>query len=177
VRLACPQLSQRLENEGLNLDLLAEIDQFVSRTFGLSVVQQQSIADTLATALPTAAVKKNAVRPTTEIERQRFVAVCEKELRSVLAASSGTASVREVLPVGSWRLVLVDRSGEPETSVLSFDAARFVEAADDAAATLVRIHLDESRVLLGIVDRYRYWTPTRARMLAAFLLQETPSRA
>lgn len=174
-------LSQRLHH-GMTEELLAEIDRFVADVFELSNVQRTTIADTLRTALPTAGAKKAAVQRTTPAEREQFVAVCQDELRNVLRASRKDAFVwlRDDLElVGAWRVVQIDRveQGSGRPAAIRLDTRRFVEAADEAAASLVTVQVNERTALVGLLDRYRYWTQTRARMLAASLLSESGTHA
>jgi hypothetical protein len=44
--------------------------------------------------------------------------------------------------------------------------------ADDGAASLITIRVGDRTVLVGQLDQYRYWTKTRARLLASALLTE-----
>jgi N-6 DNA Methylase len=165
-------LSKRLR-AGMTEDLLSEIDAFVEDTYGLSDVQRDAIAETLAVALPTAASKANATRATSTPEREAFARVCEEELADLL---EDRMIVRPtgVGGDGPWRFVQVVRwrgtaaAREP----VAIDPVRIVEAADEAAASLLTITLDESTVLVGQLDQYRYWTKTRARLLASVLVSE-----
>lgn len=170
------ELSQQL-HAGVTHELLAGIDSFAADVFCLSNVQRTTVADTLATAIPTAAVKQNAVRGTTKAERDMFVEVCQHELRSVLRASDKDAFVRlhEDFSSSFWRIMQIDRvhHGELQPPVAGLDPRRFVEAADEAAASLVTMEVNERTTLVGLLDRYGYWTRTRARMLAASLLSES----
>jgi len=174
------ELSHRLHH-GMTDKLLAEIDRLVADVYGLSHVQRTTIADTLATALPTARGKENSVRPTERAERETFARVCQEELHDVLQASSKHAFVRlrDELSLGAWRIVQVDRvqHGADEPVPSDLDARRFIKAADEASASLVTVRVDERTTLVGVLDRYRYWTRTRARMLAASLLSEGHTRA
>jgi hypothetical protein len=169
------KLSQQLRN-GMTGDLLVEIDRFVADVFRLSNVQRNTITDTLTTALPTADAKAASIRPTKPAERSMFVNVCQEELRSVLQALRKDAFVRlrDDLNLESWRIVQVDRvnQGDKELAAVALDARRFIEAADEASASRVMVRVNESTTLVGLLDRYRYWTCTRARMLAASLLSE-----
>ncbi|OJH39475.1 hypothetical protein BON30_18435 [Cystobacter ferrugineus] len=174
------KLSQRL-HKGMTADLLMEIDRFVSDVFCLSNVQRNTITDTLTTALPTADAKAASIRPTKRPERNMFAMVCQEELRSVLRASRKDAFVRlrDELNLESWRIVQIDRvnQGDEEPAAVALDPRRFIEAADEASASRVTVRVNERSTLVGLLDRYRYWTCTRARMLAASLLSEGDAHA
>jgi hypothetical protein len=176
LRRRCVALSERLRN-GADDQLLGEIDSFTFDVFGLSNVQRDAVQDTVATAPPTMRAKRRALQATKGTERQQFVTTCESELQSVLRAShlQSRVALRNDLDQWPWRFVQVDvfkMDGKaPESATL--DPRRFLEAADQAAASLVMVEIDKMTTLIGVLDRYRYWTRTRARLLAASLLSES----
>ena len=168
-------LSTRLR-QSFDQGLLDEIDAFVARIYQLTDVQQQAIRDTVATALPTKESRTRALRETTAAERAEFARDCERSLREILSASALTAHVRvrDDLPGELWRFLQVDRvpSGEapPERAALPFED--LLRAADEGAASLVTLQVDGATALVALLDRYRYWTRTRARLLASTLIAE-----
>ncbi|WP_223296666.1 HsdM family class I SAM-dependent methyltransferase [Thiorhodovibrio frisius] len=148
-----------------------QLDRTVARLYGLSELDQQTIADTLATRAPFAAVKSHAGQAVTQQEAKTFRAHLETELGNVLAASGHRVAVSLLestdrsLP---WRFLGVSLNGRPIQPDLP---ARWIDAADDLAAsriTLIDAH--EPCLAVGLLDRYRYWTPTQARLLASDLL-------
>lgn len=175
MRQRSADLSRRL-HLAAEPSLFDEINRFAFDVFNLSNVQRDAVVDTLSTALPTAEGKRNAVRATTQAERETFVETCEHELHSVLQASAKTASVRlrPDLEWAVWRVVQVDRFAPDDQppALAAVNASQFFEAAEDASASLVTVRVDDHTSLIGILDRYRYWTRTRGRLLAASLLSE-----
>ncbi|MDP2834511.1 MAG: N-6 DNA methylase [Pseudomonadota bacterium] len=148
-----------------------ELDRTVAQIYGLSERDQQIIADTLSTRAPFAAAKKRAIKSVTLKEAELFRARLETELTNVLSASghrvqvSLTNSPDRHLP---WRFLSIALNGRPMPPELP---ARWVEQADDLAAsriTLIDAH--EPCFTVGLLDRYRYWTSTQARLLASDLL-------
>jgi len=166
-------LSHRLRR-GLDHELQYEIDTFVARVYRLTDVQQQAIIDAMETALPTRTAQKTALNPTTAEQRAGFAGVCERSLREVLSASRLTAhvQVREDLAESVWCFVQIDRvpMGDMPREPVTLPVSEFLQAADQGAASLVFLHVDEATTLVGMLDRYRYWTRTRARLLASTLL-------
>lgn len=160
-------LSERLERGSTGLQV--EIDEFVFSLFGLSDVHRDAVRDTLETTFPTTDSKQRALLRTTNENRLRFVDVCRDALQGLVEASRLRAEVRE-LPsdTGRWRMLQVDvwPSNMPAPSRAEFSARTILEAADGASASLVTIRVDPERTLVAILDSYRYWTPTRARLLA-----------
>lgn len=172
-REQCARLSRRLHS-GLSPTLMSAIDEFAFDALRLSNVQRDAVLDTLATASPTAATKQNALRMTTEADRKAFAEVCAGSLRSVFAASGRDARVRlrEDMAFAAWRVLQVDRFTGNEPGLATVDHRRFIEGADEASASLVVVRASAETTLVAILDRYRYWTRTRARVLAASLLLE-----
>jgi hypothetical protein len=170
------QLSRELHRKGMSAELQNRIDRFAFDVYKLRDVQEETIADTLAVSLPTAASKLEALRRTTALERKQFAEVCEGELLAVLEASAMEASVRvrNDLQVGNWRLVQIDcaEKGSPELGKADLDIRRFIAAADEASASLVVVKVNQQTQLVGLLDKYRYWTRTRARLLAATVLTD-----
>jgi len=159
---------------GLDSTLAERINSYVARIYRLTNVQQQAILDAMATALPTRTAQKTALHPTTAVQRAEFGRVCERSLREVLSASQLTAhvQVREDLAESVWCFVQIDRVplGEMPREQVTLPISEFLQAADQGAASLVFLRVDEGTTLVGMLDRYRYWTRTRARLLASTLL-------
>lgn len=170
LRTRSSALSQRLRR-GISDELLADIDTFVADVFGLTDIQRDAIGDTLAVSLPTAASKSNATRRTNDGDRKLFMDTCEAELTDLLNARV-TVSASAIGGDGPWRFLKVvlpnGRKTAIEPSVV--DARRIVEMADDGAASLIKIQFDEQALLVGQLDQFRYWTKTRARLLASALV-------
>lgn len=148
-----------------------ELDRTVAQFYGLSERDQQTIADTLSTRAPFAAAKNCAIKSVTQKEAELFRSRVETELVNVLSASGHRVQVRLTncpdrhLP---WRFLSIALNGRPTSPELP---TRWVEQADDLAAsriTLIDAH--EPCLTVGLLDRYRYWTPTQARLLASDLL-------
>lgn len=148
-----------------------ELDRTVAGLYGLSGRDQQTIADTVATHAPFARVRKRAAEPATLPEKEIFRARLETELGSVLAARGHRVRVDLLDPIYKslpWGLFGVSVDGRLLPPDLP---ARWIEAADDLAAS--RITLLDARepcLVVGLLDRYRHWTQTQARLLASDLL-------
>ncbi|HET7505376.1 MAG TPA: hypothetical protein VFK02_30360 [Kofleriaceae bacterium] len=172
LRTRSDALSQRLR-EGMSAALLRDIDTFVADAFELTDIQRDAVADTLAVSLPTAASKGNATRTTNDRDRQIFIETCQHELADLLDEKISVRPV-EVGHDGPWRFIQVDRLNGSKTTPgpSAIDARQIIEVADDGAASLIRIRTSERTVLVGQLDQYRYWTKTRARLLASALVSE-----
>lgn len=165
------------ERRRLSADLASRINTFVARLYGLSDVQQEAILDTVETALPTRTARNRALERTTPVERSRFAAVCKQSLQDVLSASDlgARVEIRDDLSDGLWRFVQIDCGSvgqEKSEEKVRLPMGEFLKAADEGAASLVSLRIGQETTLVGLLDRYRYWTPTRARLLASILLAE-----
>lgn len=181
-RSAAAALSERLHASPLDHELRREIDAFVAGLHGLSEVQRDAVADTLATGLTSKQSRVRALSRTTAKERRRFIGVCAAGLDDVLSASELAAHVRLrddlASPELPWRFIQVDQvpEGGAKPIAVTLSPEQFLRAADAGAASLVIMRVgasrDTSTVLIAMLDRYRYWTQTRARLLASLLLAE-----
>jgi hypothetical protein len=145
-----------------------ELDSTIASLYGLSGPDRQTIADTVATRAPFAHVRKRAAAPATPQEKEVFRAHLETELAGVLAAGGHQVRVDLLDSAGSdlpWRLLGVAVNGRPLPPGLP---SRWIEAADDLAASRITVLDDrEPCLVVGLLDRYRYWTQTQARLLAS----------
>jgi hypothetical protein len=162
-------LSERLRAD-MTKRLMGDIDTFAADTFELSDVHREAIAETLATALPTATAKGNAARVTRDQERAEFAQVCQEELADLLNEDMYVTPA-DVAGGGPWRFVQIGR-GSTARKAAALDAKQFIQAADQASASLVTIEVAPRTLLLGQLDQFRYWTRTRARLLASSLAAE-----
>ncbi|WP_058556208.1 N-6 DNA methylase [Thiohalocapsa sp. ML1] len=149
----------------------AELDRTISTVYGLSKLDRQTIGDTLATHAPFAAIRDRATTPAKPQEKEVFRARLETELASVLAAGGHRVRVHLLDSADSqlpWRLLGVSLNGRPLPPRLP---SRWIEAADDLAASRITVLDDrEPCLVVGLLDRYRYWTQTQARLLASDLV-------
>jgi hypothetical protein len=148
-----------------------ELDHTVADLYRLSARDVQTMADTLATRAPFAPVRMRATAPATPPEKEIFRSRLETELASVLAAGGHRVRVDLLDSAEShlpWRLLGMSLNGRPLPPELP---ARWIETADDLAASRITVLDDrEPCLVVGLLDRYRYWTQTQARLLASDLV-------
>lgn len=163
------RISARL-HAGATVDVLADIDKFVFDLFGLSDVQRQTVLDTVKVALPTTEAKIESTRLTDARERLEFCEICASELSDIL---DRPVLIREVLQdcASPWRFMLVTAVGAASETTLP-DLATVALAAGDASVSLVTIHVARGVLMVFLLDQFRFWTQTRARLLAAALTAE-----
>ncbi|HRI63479.1 MAG TPA: N-6 DNA methylase [Polyangium sp.] len=170
------KLSDTLWTNGWSEKLKGRIDDLVFDLYDLDDVERDSIRDTLATSLPYAEQRIKAVHPANETEQNAFATTLQDELTCVLEASRERVHVRlrSEVTVGPWRVLQIDRSKKRRENVgiavIPWDS--ILKEADESGATLTTVRVDAATTFVAILENYRYWTPTRARMLALALLSE-----
>lgn len=144
-----------------------DLDQTVLNIYRVGRLDAEVIADTLATRSPFSAAKRLAREPITRGQEENFCIRLKDELDGVLGRNGQKVNVR-VLPTDirlPWKFIAIS---PVEGSLPSMLPVSWVEYADDLAVSRITI-IDEqkSTVTVGLLNRYRYWTPTQARLLAS----------
>ena len=162
-------LSKRLSAE--DESVFDEIDKFFVRTFDLDDRDAEVISDTLTVRNPHDELGKRGSEPASLPEAQRFI----KRIRELLRPFAKRIDVSlEVKFVDATDAVfpfveIVDRASELSSSSVISEST--LELASKTGASRI-IHFDNGRLLIGLLNQYRYWTPSRARLLAADVLRE-----
>ena len=149
-----------------------ELDRTVAEIYRLGHYDQEAIRDTLATRSPFPAIKKFASNPVTWHEAEQFCSRLAEELSSVLAVSGHQVNVRQLagdnrLP---WRFIAIclGQCTFPEGL-----PPNWITHADDLAVSRITIvDAHQPLIIVGLLDRHRYWTQTQARLLASDILWE-----
>jgi hypothetical protein len=165
-RRAIPQLAERLRRGQPDW---AEIDHWVASVYRLSPVDQQTIRDTLNTAVP--AAKERSRHATTGAMRVAWCDAVAEVLAPALRGVGRSVSWIAVDPPGlsSWRvLALRTDLGGPRPLV---PVAAWLDQADALAATELVVRV-EGGLVIARLDQARYWTVTRARGCAARWLRD-----
>lgn len=148
------------------------LDRTVQKIYGLGPLDAEAIADALSTRSPFPAAKKLAAAPVASTWVARFCSRLQKELADVSDASGLRFNV-QTLPDHAalpWKFIAV--SVGPQTSPPTLPT-HWMEQADDLAVSRITL-IDAERPLLviGLLNRSRYWTPTQARLLASDIVWE-----
>jgi hypothetical protein len=155
-----------------------QLDDWVARAYGLNRWDQEAIADTLATSLPYAPVRREAQRPPRDAEIKAFAARLQHELEPFAHASGHIVEVHRLdLPTQApWEVleVAISGYGSKATIFYSPEVLRelFVQADREGASQIFFLKPSERRLLIGIVRQMRYWTQSRARLCALEILGE-----
>ncbi|MGH9932557.1 MAG: HsdM family class I SAM-dependent methyltransferase [Pyrinomonadaceae bacterium] len=168
-------LSGRLVNE--DLSVFAEIDAFFGEIYGLDHLDLEVIGDTLEVRDPNDELGRRASLPPTSAECARFGGRLESVLRPFfkVLGKQPQIAIRKLndvqLPSDSPFAVLT--VGEPEQSLGDLDLIfreGVLPLANETGATRIIVPL-QGGLLIGLLRHYRYWTPSRARLLAAEILR------
>jgi hypothetical protein len=172
-------LSERLITE--DRGVFTEIDTFFGNLYGLDELDLEVIRDTLEVCLPYKSSRDHACRPTTKAESDIFCRRLESLLRPFfrIMGKEPTISIwhrRDPYLANNapFRVLLV---GKSDVNVLPPDdlfQKRILPLANETGATRI-IHEVNSGLVIGILNQYRYWTPSRARLLAAEILRNHTS--
>jgi hypothetical protein len=157
-----------------------EIDAFFAGLYGLRTYDLQVIRDTLSVALPYETARERACQPPTEGEKKAFVTALKKPLAPLVAPDHGKLLVERVkvaLPgnrIGSPFEVLVlnsNGSGPADIGAIADGVMdKIIAIADETGATQI-VEPESAGLLIGIYNQYRYWTPSRARLLAGDIIR------
>ena len=170
------ELSQRLLK--CDMSAMPEIDSFFGNLYGLDALDLEVICDTLEVCLPYGESRTRACgEPTdTEIEifRQRlemvirpFFKVIGKEPQVIVWKPNDTFLQKEA-PFG---IVIVSEQGRPTIEPDAYSQRFILKLADDTGTTRI-IQQIENGLLVGILRQYRYWTPSRARLLGSEIVRQ-----
>lgn len=153
----------------------AKVDAWVAGIYKLSVSDQQVIADTLEVAMPfTNSITRSQEKPT-----KAEIAVFSTTLESLLKPFFEiTGEDIKVVPrahnTPTW--IFLDVFTE-DVSSQNRDDTDFTEMlkelANNEGASLIKAKIKDGHLLLGILAQYRYWTPSRCRLLSMSILRDS----
>ena len=169
-------LSSRLLNE--DGDVFDDIDALFAKLYGLDRRDLEVIADTLEIRDLSDELGKRASVPPTPTERKTFKARLESILRPFFKVTGDEAHVELWKPDAAFLqtsapfgLLLISKRGTrmPAPDGLFRDV--LLKLAEDTGSTRI-IQQVEGGLLVALLNQYRYWTPSRARLLGAELVRE-----
>ncbi len=157
--------------------VFAQIDRFFASLYGLDRLDQQVIRDTLDVAPPYQFARARASHPPKPSEADRFRHSLETLLHPFFRAVGGEPRVALLPPapdnstIPSYRILLVSRRNRTKLTLDPTLWRQIVALATDAGATRI-IHAVDGGLVVALLNQYRYWTPSRARLLAAALARQ-----
>ena len=170
-RKAVIDLSKRLVAE--DDTAFPEIDAFFGQLYRLDKLDFEVIDDTVSVEWPFDHARKTACRIPTPTEREIFRRRLESVIRPFFRVLSKEPNVvvwkpddsflRDKSPFG---MLLIRAQGNVKAERDSIFHDVILELADDTGTTRI-IEQVEDGLLVGILNQYRYWTVSRARLLGA----------
>ncbi|AWM41775.1 N-6 DNA Methylase [Gemmata obscuriglobus] len=175
------RLSESLEsNSAIPWD---DVDTFFAKLYQLRDYDLQVIRDTLAVALPYERSRERACRPATEAERATFIAYLAKAISPIVTPAFGTLHIHQVKsPAEKGKfsspfdvLFLTTKASNAANLDLILNGGyrlmeEILQIADETGATQI-IHTESSGLVVGIFNHFRYWTISRARLLAGDIIR------
>ena len=142
-----------------------DVNAFVAQMYGLNRWDREVMRDTLAVAAPFAGSRRYAQQRPSDVVIAAFARRLAHDLRPFL--DSEIIVRRTAIERSAPWIWLAIGPINPD-----FEARPLVRAAADLAATQIIACTKNGGVAIGTLDQQRYWTPTRARLLALHLLHD-----
>jgi hypothetical protein len=170
------QLSNRLVAE--DPYVFAEIDAFFGRLYGLDERDMQVIRDTLKVRDPNDELGQRGTEPPRAGEIETFRRQLESGLRPFFKMLGKEPKVALWNPITdhsdteiAFGVFVVGEKGHKPSGQDSVLRSKVLPLANETGATRV-VETLHGGLLIGILRQYRYWTPSRARLLGAEIVRE-----
>ncbi|MBK9260464.1 MAG: N-6 DNA methylase [Polyangiaceae bacterium] len=153
------------------------IDTFVCKLFGLTKAEQQVVEDTVKFNGPYRVVRKRAAQPTPTDEVKTFASTLEKSLQPFFRVAGQRVRAAVVPPIEGkrvqqpWRFVTLLLDGDSWTPSPTLIADIMAEATKTSASRVV-MPLPEGGLMMGLINKRRFWTRSRARLCALHIAHE-----
>lgn len=171
---AIQECASMLRTSVVNWHLL---DTVVADIYGLNEIDGLVVADTLATQLTHRHAQDWAQSAPTSIAIGEFVSYVQKILSPWCVRTGKRVVIERVatLDSASWRYLSIGMSDASASKSDDFIALLGTQLADRFWASKVVMHQSDGQLIVGFLAQNRYWTRTRAKLLALDLLQSEPS--
>lgn len=170
------QLSDRLIRR--DTTVFGEIDTFFGSLFGLDSKDMEVVRDTVEVAMPYIESRDRACNPPRPAERERFRKRLESILRPFFKVAGDEPQVELWKPDAAFLqtsapfgLMLISKRGTTMPAPDGLFRDVLLKLADDTGSTRI-IQQVKGGLFVAMLNQYRYWTPSRARLLGAELVRE-----
>ncbi|MDB6034920.1 MAG: type restriction endonuclease subunit [Verrucomicrobiales bacterium] len=155
-------------------EVFEELDSFFYAIYRLDRLDREVIKDTLTTREPHDELGKRASTPPTAKECVEF----RRRLQSVLQPFFGVLGIHlqiqscgpDAKLTSPFKFLWISKGGSALDKTDKLIQEMLLTLAQDTGSTAI-VQEAESGLLVGILNHYRYWTVTRARLLGAELLR------
>jgi hypothetical protein len=173
-RITC--LSGRLLSE--DSSVFDDIDVLFAALYKLDQRDLEAIADTLEIREPSDELGKRASEPPSPAERNKFRTRLDSILRPFFKITGDEAQVELWKPgeaflqtSAPFGLLLISKRGATLPAPNGLFREVLLKLADDTGSTQIIQQVDGGLVV-ALLNQYRYWTQSRARLLGAELVRE-----
>lgn len=180
-RRAVIQLSERLEqleDQSDDRGVFSEIDLFFGDLYGLDHVDLEVVEDTLRVESPFSDARRTACRAPNLSQREAFRRRLESVIRpffrvlgrepAVVVWKPGEKFLRDKAPFG---ILLIGERDNMIREPNEFLEEMVFQLAEDTGSTRIIQEVHQG-VVVSILNQYRYWTPSRARLLGAEIVRQ-----
>ena len=149
----------------------SKLDSTVADIYGLTDFDQQRIADVVAVEMPYASSRDRGLEPVNQDELVNFILVLKKYLGNAFRRAGRKMQIQfletqnKELP---WQFfsVAVDNSKLPTNL-----PGNWMSQIDTMGVSQLNIvDNDNGTLTIGLLNQYRYWVPSRAVLLAGYIL-------
>jgi hypothetical protein len=169
-------LSKRLVRE--DSSAFDEIDSFFGSLYGLDKLDLEVIRDTLKVCLPYDESRERACHYPTLSERENFRQRLELVLRPFFKALGKEPQVvvlksddKYLQKEAPFNIVFIGERGQATAEPDALFHNVIMKLANDTGTTRI-IQQVMGGLLVGLISQYRYWTPSRARLLGAEIVRQ-----
>lgn len=167
-------LSERLVSK--DVTVFDDIDTFFCSLYGLGKLEIETLRDTLDVGLPYKSARQRACGRAKPEESDSFCRRVETLLRPFFKVMGNEPRVRAWEPSDPYAashapfaVMVVSRTDRTAPLPDELFRTTILPLANETGATRIILELDGGLVI-GILNQYRYWTQSRARLLAGELL-------
>ena len=146
-----------------------DVDEWVAKLYGLSEHDSQVISDTLEFHLPYDENKSRAQEVPAPPDIERFCVELQDELNPWGESNGVSLYIEPTHDCRSqpWQTIYVKTSdGHANSSDLEASYAELLRTAHETAASQILVRAEPRILLIGQLAQKRYWSVTRARLLA-----------
>jgi SAM-dependent methyltransferase len=156
-----------------DLTVFDEIDSFFGNLFGLDSKDIEVVRDTVEVAMPYIESRKRACNPPLPRDREQFRKRLESILHPFFRVTGDEPQVEFLKqpPLTPFGLLLITKRGTKISNPDELYREALLKLANDTGSTRI-IQEVKGGLVVALLNQYRYWTPSRARLLGAELVRE-----
>ncbi|MCK4820396.1 hypothetical protein KA005_31820, partial [bacterium] len=166
-------LSEKLAHD--ELKPFSEIDKLICTIYGLDDADFEVIKDTIEVGLPFKQSRKAAETPPGEDQAHEFIKYLKNQLMPFFKAVDQTI-LAEIIKLDSsifeqpWQFIkLSTKKSTPPNIFKSIDSLMAIANESGASQIIIK---DSDSLIIGLLNQYRYWTKSRARLCGLEILRQ-----